>query len=185
MNNKIRIFENAEFGAIRTLTDKDGKPWFAGKDVASALGYSNSSDAILKHVDNEDRLESRIAISGQRRKVVFFNESGLCSLILGSKLPSAKRFKRWVTAEVLHHFRWTGGNVGSSVGSVSEVQLSDKQKRICELIASNPSISAKQMSVVLSVTQRPVERNLTAWRRWLRLSRLTATRWDRSGFSND
>lgn len=111
MNKKIQIFENAEFGAIRTLTGKDGEPWFVGKDVATALGYSNSSDAILKHVDNEDRLESRIAISGQKRKVIFINESGLYSLILSSKLPSAKRFKRWVTSEVLPQIRKTGGYV--------------------------------------------------------------------------
>ena len=111
MNKTIQIFENAEFGAIRTLTGKDGEPWFVGKDVATALGYSNSSDAILKHVDNEDRLESRIAISGQKRKVIFINESGLYSLILSSKLPSAKRFKRWVTSEVLPQIRKTGGYI--------------------------------------------------------------------------
>lgn len=107
----IQIFKSEEFGSIRTLTDKDGEPWFAGKDVASALGYSNSSDAILKHVAAEDRLESRIAISGQRRKVVFINESGLYSLILSSKLESAKRFKRWVTSEVLPQIRKTGGYI--------------------------------------------------------------------------
>ena len=111
MNKTIQIFENAEFGAIRTLTGRDGEPWFVGKDVATALGYSNSSDAILKHVDNEDRLESRIAISGQKRKVIFINESGLYSLILSSKLPSAKRFKRWVTSEVLPQIRKTGGYI--------------------------------------------------------------------------
>lgn len=110
-NLKVQIFKNEEFGSIRTLTDKDGEPWFAGKDVASALGYSNSSDAILKHVAAEDRLESRIAISGQRRKVVFINESGLYSLILSSKLESAKRFKRWVTSEVLPQIRKTGGYI--------------------------------------------------------------------------
>ena len=108
-NLKVQIFKNEEFGSIRTLADKDGEPWFAGKDVASAGGYSNSSDAILKHVAAEDRLESRIAISGQRRKVVFINESGLYSLILSSKLESAKRFKRWVTSEVLPQIRKTGG----------------------------------------------------------------------------
>lgn len=110
-NLKVQIFKNEEFGSIRTLTDKDGEPWFVGKDVASALGYSNSSDAILKHVAAEDRLESRIAISGQRRKVVFINESGLYSLILSSKLESAKRFKRWVTSEVLPQIRRTGGYI--------------------------------------------------------------------------
>ena len=110
-NIKVQIVKNEELGSIRTLTDKDGEPWFAGKDVASALGYSNSSDAILKHVAAEDRLESRIAISGQRRKVVFINESGLYSLILSSKLESAKRFKRWVTSEVLPQIRKTGGYI--------------------------------------------------------------------------
>ncbi|MGN0394927.1 MAG: Bro-N domain-containing protein [Coprococcus sp.] len=76
------------------------QPWFVGKDVAERLGYSNTADAIQKHVDSEDKLTSQIAIAGQNRNVVLINESGLYSLIMSSKLPSAKQFKRWVTSEV-------------------------------------------------------------------------------------
>ena len=84
---------------------------FVGKDVAQALGYSNTRDALNKHVDAEDRLESQIATSGQRRSFIIINESGLYSLILSSKLPQAKAFKRWVTSEVLPQIRQTGGYI--------------------------------------------------------------------------
>lgn len=98
--NELKIFNNPEFGEIRTL-DINGEPWMVGKDVAAALGYSNTADAVQKHVDDEDKLESQIAISGQNRKIILINESGLYSLVLSSKLPGAKKFRRWVIAEVL------------------------------------------------------------------------------------
>lgn len=103
----IEIFKNEEFGEIRTMTI-DGDPWFVGKDVAEILGYKNTPDAIRKHVDEDDKLESQIAISGQNRKVIVINESGLYSLIIGSRLESAKKFKRWVTSEVLPSIRKHG-----------------------------------------------------------------------------
>ena len=84
-------------GEIRTVTI-DNDPWFVGKDVAVALGYKNTADAIGKHVDTDDKLTSQIAIAGQRRDVTVINESGLYSLILSSKLESAKKFKHWVTS---------------------------------------------------------------------------------------
>ncbi len=99
---KIKLFKHEQFGDIRTLTDEQGEPWFVGKDVATALGYSNVSDALIKHVDEEDKRD-KIAFRdsiGRNRKVVLINESGLYALILSSKLPSAKQFKRWVTSEV-------------------------------------------------------------------------------------
>ena len=105
--NEIKIFENPEFGSVRTV-QIDGEPWFVGRDVAEALGYKNTADAIGKHVDSDDKLTSQIAIAGQRRDVVIINESGLYSLIFSSKLPSAKKFKRWVTSEVLPVIRKTG-----------------------------------------------------------------------------
>ncbi len=107
--NEISIFQNNQFGEIRTMTDEKGEPWFVGKDVAVALGYSNTQKAIRDHVDEEDKLTERIVLSGQQRTVIFINESGLYSLILSSKLPSAKQFKHWVTAEVLPQIRKTGG----------------------------------------------------------------------------
>lgn len=105
--NELQIFNSGEFGDIRTVTI-DNEPWFVGKDVATALGYKNTADAIGKHVDVDDKLLSQIAIAGQRRDVAVINESGVYALIFGSKLESAKRFKHWVTAEVLPSIRKTG-----------------------------------------------------------------------------
>lgn len=104
--NELQIFNSEEFGDIRTVTI-DNEPWFVGKDVATALGYKNTADAIGKHIDTDDKLTSQIAIAGQRRDVVVINESGVYALIFGSKLESAKRFKHWVTAEVLPSIRKT------------------------------------------------------------------------------
>lgn len=100
----IFTFEDKD---IRTLSI-NGDPFFAGKDVAGVLGYSDTSDALKKHVDEEDKLTRQIADSGQRRNMYFINESGLYSLILKSKLPTAKKFKRWVTNEVLPAIRKHG-----------------------------------------------------------------------------
>lgn len=110
MENKIKIFSNEDFGEVRTLTI-DNKPYFVGKDVAEILGYANAPKAIRDHVDDEDKLTERFVRSGQNREVIFINESGLYSLILSSKMPNAKKFKRWVTSEVLPTIRKTGGYV--------------------------------------------------------------------------
>jgi prophage antirepressor-like protein len=99
MNTNIQIFTSDIFGEIRTC-QVNNQIMFVGKDVAQALGYSNTRDALSKHVDAEDKLESQIATSGQRRAIILINESGLYSLILSSQLPQAKAFKRWVTSEV-------------------------------------------------------------------------------------
>ena len=106
--NQIQTFTNEQFGQIRTVLI-DGEPWFVGKDVATSLGYSNPAKAIRDHVDEEDKLGERIVLSGQTREAILVNESGLYSLILSSKLPTAKVFKRWVTSEVLPSIRKTGG----------------------------------------------------------------------------
>lgn len=113
--NDVLVFSNSEFGNIRTVT-VNGGPWFVGKDIAEALGYSNASKAVMNHVDDEDKqfLMCDIAdsqngnvLTGQS-KTAIINESGLYSLILSSKLPNAKKFKRWVTSEVLPAIRKTG-----------------------------------------------------------------------------
>lgn len=104
---KVQVFKNAEFGSVRAI-EKNGEPWFIGKDMAEILGYTNTAKAIRDHVDDEDKLTERIVLSGQNREVFLINESGLYSLILGSKLPSAKRFKHWVTSEVLPAIRQNG-----------------------------------------------------------------------------
>ncbi|MGJ3713810.1 BRO family protein, partial [Limosilactobacillus fermentum] len=106
MENQLQVFD-FEGSNVRTV-NIDGNPYFVGKDVATILGYKNTKDALLKHVDDEDKLGSQIATSGQNREMKVINESGLYSLILSSKLPSAKKFKRWVTSEVLPAIRKTG-----------------------------------------------------------------------------
>lgn len=106
--NELQIFKNNEFGEIKTLTI-NGEPYFVGKDVASILGYKDTSDAMKKHVDVEDKLTRRFADSGQNREMYIINESGVYSLVFGSKLPTAKKFKRWVTSEVLPAIRKHGG----------------------------------------------------------------------------
>lgn len=103
----IQVFSNPVFGNVRT-TMIDDEPWFVGKDVADALGYVKTADVLRKRIDDEDKLSLRFGESGQERVMYVINESGLYSLILGSKLPSAKSFKRWVTSEVLPTLRRTG-----------------------------------------------------------------------------
>lgn len=107
--NDLRIFESSEFGNIRVL-EIDNEPWFVGKDVAMVLGYANSRKALTDHVDDEDRTDG-VTIRdsmGREQNPIFINESGLYSLILSSKLPNAKRFKRWITSEVLPSIRKHG-----------------------------------------------------------------------------
>lgn len=108
--NKMQTFDNAQFGRLRTL-EIDGDPWFVGRDVAAALGYAKPENALIAHVDADDKTTTLIQSSGSNYKsnTTIINESGLYSLIMSSKLPSAKQFKRWVTSEVLPSIRKTGG----------------------------------------------------------------------------
>lgn len=106
--NALKIYENAEFGQIRTV-EINGEPWFAGKDVAEALGYVKPLNAIAAHVDEDDSLKQGLIDSmGRTQETIIINESGLYSLILGSSLDSAKKFKRWITSEVIPSIRKTG-----------------------------------------------------------------------------
>lgn len=105
--NELQIFNSEEFGDIRTVTINN-EPWFVGKDVAVSLGYKDTSDALKKHVEDEDKLTRCFADSGQNRQMYIINESGLYALIFGSRLESAKRFKHWVTSEVLPAITKTG-----------------------------------------------------------------------------
>ena len=105
--NDLRIFEHDSFGKIRTVSVAD-EPWFVGKDVAAALEYKDTSDAIKKHVDMEDKGGGDLPTPGGTQKVYLINESGLYSLVMSSKLPTARVFKRWVTSEVLPSIRKTG-----------------------------------------------------------------------------
>lgn len=105
--SELQIFKNAEFGSIRTLTIK-GEPYFVGRDVAEILGYSNSRKALADHVDEEDKGVTKCDTLGGTQEMTVINESGLYSLIIGSKLPTARKFKRWVTSEVLPTIRRHG-----------------------------------------------------------------------------
>ena len=102
----VQLFKSADFGEIRTLI-MDNEPWFVGRDVAEILGYSNSRDALAKRVDEEDKGVAKCDTLGGMQDLTIINESGLYSLILSSKLPNAKKFKHWVTSEVLPSIRKT------------------------------------------------------------------------------
>lgn len=112
MENEMKIFENEEFGKVRTVV-KDGEPWLVGKDVADILEYRNGSRDINRHVDEEDRLKIMIFDGNQNKETIIINESGFYSLVLSSKMPKAKEFRRWVTSQILPTIRHTGGYVAN------------------------------------------------------------------------
>ena len=133
-----------EFGKIRTI-EKDGEPWFLGRDITEALGYQNGSRDIDRHVDREDITTEQIVLSGQRREVILINESGLYSLIMGSRLPNAKKFKRWVTSEVLPQIRKTGGYHLPQTYSEALRALAEKAEQNEKLIADNQRMRPKEI----------------------------------------
>lgn len=124
--NEIYHFHGQE---VRTLTI-DNEPWFVGKDVAEILGYSKSRNAIALHVDEEDALKQGIPTSGGIQEMIIINESGLYSLILSSKLPQAKEFKRWVTSEVLPQIRQQGAYVPENLSDEAFIALFTGQKKL-------------------------------------------------------
>lgn len=129
--NEIQIFKNDEFGEVRTVM-VSSEPWFVGNDVAIALGYSQTAKAVREHVDTDDKGVSVLDTPGGKQQVTIINESGLYSLILSSKLPSAKKLKRWVTSEVLPSIRKTGSysvNVPQSFAEALRL-AADQQEKI-------------------------------------------------------
>ena len=138
MENQIQIFNNTEFGEIRSMTI-DGEPWFVGKDVAAALGYKESAKAIREHIDDEDKGVSVLDTPGGKQKTVIINESGMYSLILSSKLEGAKRFKRWVTSEILPSIRKTGAYATDSAAA----EYKARELRIKEMNAQARLINAE------------------------------------------
>ena len=143
MNNELQIFNNSDFGNIRVV-ENSGEPWFVGKDVAEVLGYTNPSKALADHVDADDKLNNETLLSLGQRGGWLINESGLYSLILSSKLPTAKKFKRWVTSEVLPAIRKTGSYKTPKQSSDREkAMLKNAQARSAKLwleIAKNTGI---------------------------------------------
>lgn len=153
--NEIKLFTNKEFGEIRTM-NIDEEPWFVGKDVAEALGYSNASKAVSTHVGEEDRILKVLEADSQNGNVVktqtaLINESGLYALIFGSKLESAKRFKHWVTSEVLPAIRKTGSyQKPMSPVEMMRIQLGmidDHEGRITDLEQNMTLDYGQQMSL--------------------------------------
>lgn len=137
--NQIKIFENQEFGKVRTV-EIDGKPYLAGKDVAEALGYTNPQKAIRDHTDIEDRtVNESFTVNGT--KVILINESGLYSLILSSKLESAKRFKHWVTSEVLPSIRKSGGYIAG------QEQMTDSELMAKALLVAQKQIEERNAQI--------------------------------------
>ena len=105
--NELKVFQNEEFGEVRSLVINN-EPWFVGKDIARILGYSNPRKALIDHVDEEDKGVTKCDTPGGKQDISIINESGLYALVFGSKLPTAKKFKHWVTSEVLPTLRKTG-----------------------------------------------------------------------------
>lgn len=142
---EITVFKHEMFGEVRTMVNENGETFFVGKDVAKALGYTNPPKALRDHVEEEDKLGERIVLSGQYREAIFINESGLYSLVLSSKLPQAKEFKRWVTSEVLPQIRQTGGYIPTK--DASGRQLSDMEIMALALQIQQNTIEAQHRQI--------------------------------------
>lgn len=185
--DELQIFKNEEFGEVRTVTI-DNEPWFVGKDVATSLGYERATKAIQDHVSEEDKDEIPIQDSiGRMQKTPIINESGLYALIFGSKLESAKRFKHWVTSEVLPSIRRNGGyiqdqenltpeQIVANALIVAQNIINDKNKQIEEMkphavlgkaiTAANTSILVGDLAKILK--QNGIDMGAQRLFRWMR-----------------
>lgn len=134
--NELQVFKSAEFGTVRTI-ERNGEPWFVGKDVAAALGYKDPTKAARERVDEEDRGVAKIDTPSGEQGMTVINESGLYSLVLSSKLPSAKKFKRWVTSEVLPSIRKTGAYAVPKDYPSALRALADAEEQKMKLMAEN------------------------------------------------
>lgn len=141
--NDIKVFENDAFGSVRTM-DMEGEVWFVGKDVAEILGYTNPSKALADHVDEEDKLNNESLSSLGQRGGWLINESGLYSLVLSSKLPTARQFKRWITKEVIPSIRKTGGYFATPKTYVEALRaLADAEEEKERLALENEEMKPK------------------------------------------
>ena len=149
--NNLQIFSNSEFGSIRAV-EIEGAPWLVGKDVAQALGYGDGKslvNAVTRHVDDEDKGVTEMMTPGGTQKITIINESGLYSLVLSSKLPAAKKFKRWVTSEVLPAIRKNGGYIAG------QETMSDSEIMAKALLVAQKTIEGKQ-AVIEEMTPKAV-----------------------------
>ena len=159
MKTNIQIFNSDQFGEIRTMTNEKGETFFVGKDVAKALGYSNTRDALNKHVDAEDKSTVAIRDTAFETRAIIINESGLYSLVLSSKLPQAKAFKRWVTSEVLPTIRKTG----KYQLQPHEFRLLGEKAEYCdEVLQSVDCVTTTQIAKEMSMTAPELYRTLVA-----------------------
>lgn len=151
--NELKIFENPAFGQVR-IVEREGELWFVGKDVAQALGYQNPQRAIRDHVDDEDKGVTEMVTPGGTQPVPIINESGLYSLVLSSKLPTAKAFKRWITSEVIPSIRKNGGYIAGQAElspeelmaralMVAQKTLAERDARISALTVENQIMAPK------------------------------------------
>lgn len=150
---QIKLFESEEFGNIRTATI-DGVPWFVGADVAIALGYINPRDALTKHVDAEDRGVAKCDTLGGIQTLSIINESGIYSLIMSSKLPSGKRFKRWVTSEVLPALRKGAGL--EAIEALKMLSRENQKRGNAALYAAIPDIDRATYCKAASITGKEI-----------------------------
>lgn len=165
--NEMQLFSNPDFGDVRSMLI-DGEPYFAGKDVAEILGYADPNKAIAMHVDEDDKLNDKTASSLGQRGGWFINESGLYSLILSSKLPNAKKFKRWITSEVLPSIRKTGSyGIPKSPMELLELhyaaikQVNDKvdkvQKDLDDFKLDMPILGVEENRITKAVKKKGLE----------------------------
>lgn len=164
MGNEIKIFENPDFGKIRTM-EINGEPYFVGRDVALILGYSKPENALSAHVDGDDTLKQGVIDSlGREQNTTVINESGLYSLIMSSKLSKAKEFKRWVTSEVLPTIRKTGGYITNSEFMVTTYfgNLPAEQQTLVKGLFDN--IIAQQNKIdTLTTTNEVLTTDILSW----------------------
>ena len=154
MNTNIKIFKNTVFGEIRTMTNEKGETFFVGKDVAKALGYAKSRNALATHVDADDKKDALIqGPLGGTQKMTVINESGLYSLILSSKLEQAKEFKRWVTSEVLPQIRMTGGYIPTKDAQGRQLSDEDIVERAYDIIGNTIRMVNSSNEDCLTATQ--------------------------------
>lgn len=166
--NELQLFNNPEFGSIRAI-EVNGEPWFVGRDVARALGYKEPTKAAREKVDPEDRGVSKIDTPSGEQEMTIINESGLYSLVLSSKLPGAKKFKRWVTSEVLPTIRKTGGyqmpkDYPSALRALAE-SVEARQQLEAEKEANRPkvlfadAVSAAKTSILVGELAKLLKQN--------------------------
>ena len=154
----VRVFENPEFGMVRTATDEKGEPWFCAKDLCDALGYKRADNAVRQHVNPHDALKQCVWVEVGKKKdgtpakrltpMIFVNESGFYALVLGSKLPSALMFKDWVTSVVLPQIRKTGGYIPVNEGESEEEMIRNAEQILRATLKEKENLLEKQKKLL-------------------------------------